>query len=148
MTTIKTGEAKTMRRLDRRDHLDDVFDQMQKMFNQFQDITDLNANVPVNVKEEDGKIIVTADMPGVQKEEINLKADKDGLEISAESKTEIKEENEKYLRKERSSKHYKRRIHWPAEVDPDTIKAKYEDGVLRVEAEKEEDSEDWDVSIE
>lgn len=137
-----------MRRLDRRDDLDDVFDQMQKMFNQFQDLADFRSNVPVNVKEEDGEIVVTADLPGVQKEDINLKADSDGLEISAESTEEVKEENEKYLRKERSSRTYRRRVAWPTEVDPETVSAEYSDGVLEVRAEKEEEGEDWDVEIE
>lgn len=137
-----------MRRLDRRDNLDDVFDQMHKMFNQFQDLADFRSNVPVNVKEEDGQIVVTADLPGVQKEDINLKADQDGLEISAESTEELKEENEKYLRRERSSRHYRRRVAWPAEVDPETVTANYRDGVLTVTADKEEEGENWDIEVE
>jgi HSP20 family protein len=136
-----------MRKLDRRDGIDDVVDHMQKMFNQFQDMADFRGSMPVNVKEEDGKVIVSADMPGVQKEDINLKADNDGLEISAESKEEIKEENEKYIRKERSSRTYRRRVAWPTEVDPETVSAEYTDGVLTVKADKE-DSEDWDIEIE
>lgn len=136
-----------MRKLDRRDGIDDVVDHMQKMFNQFQDMADFRDSMPVNVKEEDGKVVVSADMPGVQKEDINLKADNDGLEISAESKEEIKEENEKYIRKERSSRTYRRRVAWPTEVDPETVSAEYTDGVLTVKADKE-DSEDWDVEIE
>jgi HSP20 family protein len=136
-----------MRKLDRRDGIDDVVDHMQKMFNQFQDMADFRGSMPVNVKEEDGKVVVSADMPGVQKEDINLKADNEGLEISAESKEEIKEENEKYIRKERSSRTYRRRVAWPTEVDPETVSAEYTDGVLTVKADKE-DSEDWDVEIE
>lgn len=135
-----------MRRLERRD-FDDVFDQMQKMFNQFQDFTDLNAGMPVNVKEEDGEIVMQADMPGVQKEDINLKADEDGIEISAESSEEYQEENEKYFRRETSSRHYRRRIPWPTEVDQESITAKHEDGVLTIEAKKEE-GDDWNVEIE
>ena len=136
-----------MKRIDRRDDLDDVFDRMQKMFNQFQDFTELNQAMPVNMKEEDDRIIITADMPGIRKEDINLKADDSGVEISAEASEEIREENEKYLRKERSSRQYRRKVSWPTQVDPETIKAKYEDGVLTVEAEKEE-SEDWNVEVE
>jgi HSP20 family protein len=136
-----------MRRLDRRDGIDDVFDHMQKMFNQFQDMADFRGSMPVNMKEENGEVVVTADMPGVQKEDINLKADSDGLEISAESSEEIKEENEKYLRKERSSRTYRRRVAWPTEVDPESVTAEYNDGVLTIRADKEE-SEGWDVEIE
>lgn len=137
-----------MRKLDRRDNLDDVFDQMHKMFNQFQDMADFRSTVPVNVKQEDGKIVVEAELPGVDKDNINLKADDDGLEIAAESSAEIQEENEKYLRKERTSRTYRRRVAWPAEVDPETVTASYEDGILTVEAEMEEENEDWDIEIE
>ncbi|PSH01780.1 MAG: heat-shock protein [Nanohaloarchaea archaeon SW_10_44_10] len=136
-----------MRRLDRRDGIDDVVDHMQKMFNQFQDITDFGGRMPVNMKEEDGKVIISADMPGVQKEDINLKADSNGLEISAESKEEIKEENEKYIRKERTSRRYRRKVAWPTEVDPKSVSADYSDGVLKIEAEKEPESENWDIEI-
>lgn len=137
-----------MRRLDRRDDLDDVFDQMHKMFNQFQDLADFRSNVPVNVKEENGELVMTADLPGVQKEDINVKADSEGVEISAESSAEIQEENEKYLRKERSSRTYRRRVAWPTEVDHETVKASYEDGVLTITADKEGEGEGRDVEIE
>lgn len=136
-----------MRRLDRRDDIDDVFNRMQNVFSQFQDLADMSPGMPVNVKEEDEKIVVSADMPGVEKEDINLKADSEGIEISAESTEEFKEENEKYFRQERSSRKYRRTVSWPTPVDPETIRASYEDGVLTVEAEKEE-SEGWDVEIE
>lgn len=139
-----------MRRLDRRDDIDDVFDQMQSMFKNFQEFGEelaFGSNVPVDIKEEEGKIVMSADLPGVEKEDINLKADEEGVEISAESSQEIKEENEKYVRRERSSRSFRRRVRWPTEIDPETITAEYEDGVLNIEAEKEE-SEDWDIEIE
>ncbi len=140
-----------MKRMDRRDRFDGFFDQMQNMFNQFQNYgnLDITSGVAVNIREENGKVVLTADLPGVQKEDISLKADENGVEIAAESEQEIKEENEKYLRRERSSRRYNRRVAWPKDVDPETIKAKYEDGVLTVEAEKvEEDDSEWDVEIE
>ena len=136
-----------MRRLDRKNELDDVFEQMQKMFNQFHDLTDLRSNVPVDVKEEDGMIVINAELPGVDKEQINLKADSEGIEIMAESSAEMKEENEKYLRRERTSRTFRRRVAWPTDVDPETVEASYEDGILTVSAEKEESDDNWDVEI-
>lgn len=139
-----------VRRLDRRDNIDDLFGHMQKMFNQFQEFgkeLDIVSNVPVDVREDDGEVVITADMPGVQKEDINLKADSEGVEITAEAEEEYKEENEKYFRKERASRSYRRKVSWPSEVDPETIKAKYSDGVLTVKAEKES-TDGWDVDIE
>lgn len=139
------------KRLKRQDSFNEVYDQMQKMFNQMQSFSkDLNfgTNVPVDIKMEDNNVILTADLPGVKKENINLKADKDSVEISAESSTEIKEENEKYVRKERSSERFRRVVSWPTEIDASTIKAKYEDGVLRVEAEKVDSEDDESIEIE
>jgi len=140
-----------MKKMNRNDRFDNVFDQFQSMFNQFQNYgkeLELGSNVAVNIIEEEGKLVLTADLPGVQKEDISLKADENGVEISAESKQEIKEENEKYFRKERSSRKYNRRVAWPTDIDPETIKAKYEDGVLTVEAETEESDDEWNIDIE
>lgn len=139
-----------MRRLDRNDSLDDLQDQMRKMFNQLQSYgrERLSAEVPVDMKEEDGKIVVTADLPGVEKENINLKADDKRLEINAESSTEVTEENEKYIHRERSSRQFRRTVSWPVRVDTESISAEYEDGVLKVEAEKAQDAGGRDIDIE
>lgn len=139
------------KRLDRRDGVNDIFDQMHKMFNQMQSYSkDLNfkSSVPVDIKEEDGKVVLTADLPGVEKEDINLKADKDSVEISAESSAELKEENEKYIRRERSSRSFRRAISWPTEIDPETIHAEYNDGVLKVEADKKDSHSGDSIEIE
>lgn len=132
-----------MRRLDRNDG--DVFDQMQKMMEELQNkgmgfANDLTQSTPIDIREEDGQLIISADMPGVEKEEINVKADENQVEISAESSAEVKEENEKYLRRERRSRKFRRTVPWPKNVDPETVSAEYEDGVLEVSAEIEEDS--------
>ena len=69
-----------MRRLKRTDNVEDVFNQMENLFNQFHEkgmdfASELSPNFPVDIAEEEGSYVVTADMPGVEKEEINLKAD-------------------------------------------------------------------------
>ena len=126
-----------MRRLDRKDG--DVFDQMQKMFEELQDkglglAEDFSQSTPIDIREEDGQLIISADMPGVEKEEINVKADDNQVEISAESSAEVKEENEKYLRKERKSRRFRRTVPWPKNIAPETVTAEYEDGVLEISA--------------
>jgi HSP20 family protein len=131
-----------MKRLDRQDG--DMFDQMQKMMEELQNkgmgfASDLTQSTPIDIREEDGELVISADMPGVEKEEINVKADENSVEISAESSAEVKEENEKYFRKERRSRKFRRTVPWPKNIDPDTVTAEYEDGVLEVSAEVEED---------
>lgn len=140
-----------MRRLKRQDDLDDIFKQMENVFNKFQEkgtdfASELKPNFPVDIAEENGEFSITADLPGVDKEEINITADEESVEISAESSAEVEEENEKYYRKERSTRRFNRRVNFPSKVDPATVEAEYEDGVLTITAEKEEeDSREIDI---
>ncbi len=141
-----------MRRLKRQDDLDDIFKQMENVFNQFQEkgmnfASELKPNFPVDIAEEEGEFVITADLPGVDKEEINITADEESVEISAESSAELEEENEKYYRKERSTRRFNRRVNFPSKVDAATVEAEYEDGVLTITAEKEEE-EGREVEIE
>lgn len=133
-----------MKRLKRQDDLDDIFKQMENVFSQFQEkgmdfASELKPNFPVDIAEEDGEFIITADLPGVDKEEINITADEESVEISAESSAEVEEENEKYYRKERSTRRFNRRVNFPSNVDAESVEAEYEDGVLTIKAEKEEE---------
>jgi len=142
------GESKIMRRLRRQDE-GDVMNHFQKMFEEMQEMGKNivpGGQMPVDIREENGEIVITADMPGVQKEDISLKADDDQIEITAEGSQEIKEENEKYIRKERSKRMFRRSIPWPSAINPDTVEASYKDGVLEIRAEKE-DSEGRDIEI-
>ncbi len=132
-----------MRRLDRTDK--DPLSTMQKMLDEIQNkgldlASDLTQNIPVDIREEEGQIIVSADMPGVEKEDINIQADEESVEISAEDSQEIKEENEKYLRRERRSRSFRRTVRWPKEINPETVSAEYSDGVLEISAELDEDT--------
>ena len=141
-----------MRRLKRQDDVDDLFKQMENLFSQFHEkgmdfASELRPNFPVDIAEEEGQYIVTADLPGVEKEEINIKADNEGVEISAESSHEIEEENEKYYRKERSQRQFNRRVSFPSQVEAESIEASYEDGVLTITADKDEE-EGHDIEIE
>ena len=137
-----------MRRLRRQDE-SDVMDHFQRMFEEMQEMGKNivpGGQMPVDIREENREIIITADMPGVQREDISLKADEEGLEITAEGSQEIKEENEKYIRKERSKRMFRRTVQWPSKIDTETVKASYKDGVLEITAEKE-GSEGKDIEI-
>lgn len=140
-----------MKRLPRNDDMEDLFGQMERVFDQLQQkgmnvATGIKGGMPVDIQEEDGKYLVKADLPGVHKDNLSVKADETGVEIAGESEEEVQEQNEKYFRKERRSKSFNRRVNFPTEVDPETVTAEYEDGVLTLEAEKtEEDGKEVDI---
>jgi len=92
--------------------------------------------IKINLREVDDKLIVEAELPGFDKEDISVLLVDTTLSISAE-KQEHQEENNGYLYKESSSHaKYQRSIYLPFEVDGDDIKAYYNAGILRVDIPK------------
>jgi HSP20 family protein len=90
----------------------------------------------IDIKDKGDKIVVAADIPGVDKGDISINIRGDMLEISAEKKEEKEEKEEGYIRRERSYKKFYRALPLPAEVDKDKVDATLKDGVLRIEMPK------------
>ncbi len=73
-----------------------------------------------------------AEIPGIPKEQIEINIDKDGIEISAETKSEKEEKEKEYVSRERSYSRFYRNTPFPEEVIPEKAQATYENGVLEV----------------
>lgn len=92
----------------------------------------------IDVIETDKEVIATAEMPGLEKQDIKINLTEDRLEISAEREHEEKKEEKGYVYRERSSGSYYRAISLPSPVDPDNSKASYKNGVLEIKMPKTE----------
>ncbi len=92
----------------------------------------------IDLVETDKEVIATAEMPGLEKQDIKINLTEDRLEISAETKHEEKKEEKGYVYKERRSGSYYRAISLPSPVDPDNSKASYNNGVLEIKMPKTE----------
>jgi len=77
-----------------------------------------------DIVEEDDKIKVVVDMPGVEKEDIKLYISEDGKTLTIDAKGKDRK--------------YHKEVRLPAAVDPNKAKATYKNGVLSVELEKTE----------
>ncbi|MCD6456088.1 MAG: Hsp20/alpha crystallin family protein [Methanophagales archaeon] len=86
----------------------------------------------VDVIDKEDKVVVAADVPGVEKEDLSVNISGDRLEISAERKKEAEEKKEGYVRRERTYTSYYRLVPLPAEVDADKADATFENGVLEI----------------
>jgi HSP20 family protein len=86
----------------------------------------------VDVIEKGNDIIVTADMPGVDKNDIKINVRDNMLEISAERKSEQEQKGKEFYRHERSFSRFYREIRLPAAVDQSKAKATFNNGVLEV----------------
>jgi HSP20 family protein len=95
-------------------------------------------DVRVDVVEKNGTFKVRADLPGVKKEDINVRIDGNLVQVDAETKgeREFKGEGDKVLRSERYYGSVSRAFTLPQDVDEGKAVAKYEDGVLTLELPK------------
>ena len=114
-----------------RKELDDVFDNFGlTSFRGFGGENGLSMNV--DYSETDKDILISAEVPGVKAEDIDVSLHGDRLTIKAEKKSERDEEKENYHISERSYGSYARTFTVPEGVDPEAVKADIKDGVLKL----------------
>ncbi len=91
------------------------------------------SQVKTDISETDKELRITCEVPGLDKKDLKIEVDDEHrtLTISGESKSEKKEDNEKWHMVERSSGSFTRTFRLPTNVSTD-VKAKLEDGVLRM----------------
>jgi HSP20 family protein len=104
--------------------------------------------VSVDVAEKDDAYMVTADLPGVKKEDIQVQVDGAQVTLSAEVKRE-KEANdgERVLHTERSYGKTTRSFTLPVELDEGKVEAKFRDGVLELKLPKKAAAERKSITI-
>jgi HSP20 family protein len=86
----------------------------------------------VDIKEEDDRFVIHADIPGVAPEDIDISMEKGVLTIKGERKHEAEEDKEGYHRIERSYGTFMRRFALPKNVNAENISASSKDGVVEL----------------
>ena len=86
----------------------------------------------VEVLERDGQLIVRADLPGLNKDDVKVEVTDNALTIHGERKQEHEEEFEGWHRTERSYGSFYRTIPLPEGINAEAAKATFNDGVLEV----------------
>lgn len=98
-----------------------------------------NDFVPVNIKETGDAFILDVVAPGMEKSDFKVNVEKNMLTISAEKKSEVKNETEKLIKKEFSFRAFSRSFKLDDSIDTANINAKYEQGVLNIALPKKEE---------
>lgn len=88
---------------------------------------------PVNVFENGEAYLVRAEIPGVDKDTLDVSVKGDELTLRGERRISAAEPAAAYHRRERSGGAFRRVVTLPKAVDADRIRASYKDGVLEVE---------------
>lgn len=94
---------------------------------------------PANILEKNGLYQIELAAPGMEKTDFNVKLDGQVLTISAEKKTEKNSETDKVIRKEFSTKSFKRSFTLDEKIDAANITARYENGILTLELPKKDE---------
>jgi len=95
----------------------------------------------VDMTETEDAIVVTAELPGVAAEDVELQLVEDGLLIRGEKRSETTEENDKRHVVERTYGSFQRWIALPVEIAGDDVDASFKHGVLTVRLPKAEPAE-------
>lgn len=141
----------------RRSGVPNVFSEMDDMvkrmwfgfpFHNLQDDADLGWSPRLDVSETDAALEVVADLPGLEKKDINVTIEDDLLVIKGERKEEKEEKGKKFHTVERRSGSFYRALRLPLEVETDKIEAAFKDGVLTLKLPKSKQSKKKAAQIE
>ncbi len=102
----------------------------------------------VNITEIESGYRIDAEVPGVQREDVQVTVENGKLTIQGDRKFERSEENDKVHRVERSEGTFRRYFRVPADADSDSVKAAFKDGVLSVLIPKSESSKLKQIKVE
>lgn len=99
-----------------------------------------NSLMKTDIRESDGSYEMDIDMPGFQKEDIKAELKEGYLTISASTKknNDEKDENGKYIRRERYMGSCSRSFYVGSDVKQEDIKAKFENGILKLTVSRQE----------
>lgn len=91
---------------------------------------------PIDVQERDNEYIVSAALPGVDPQQVNIQTQDNTLRISGDIPEERPEEPGQWLLRERPTGHFERIVTFPANVATDQAQAEFRNGMLVVELPK------------
>ncbi len=101
----------------------------------------------MDLVEEGEHYVLRADLPGVEESDVNIELEDNVLTISGERRSKSEESREGYYRIERASGAFSRSLTLPEGIDPASIRASFEKGVLEVTIPKPEERKPRKVAI-
>jgi HSP20 family protein len=130
--------------------IDDLFEDFRKNFDSYMSpFVPMRSFLPrtrgfpvraplIDFMDRGDHFLLRAELPGFNKDMVDVEINKDTLVLKAEMKREGEEKDTGYLHRERTYSQAQRIINFPEEVNPDKVKAKMADGILELKIEKKE----------
>lgn len=131
-----------------RHNLNRVFDDFYFPFSREDDeLAVRNWDPVVDVYDNDDNIVLKAELPGVDKKDIEVDVKGRVLTLKGERSSDNKMTEDHYYRRERCFGKFERAFNLPVDVELDKIKANYKDGVLEVEIPKPEEKKPKQITV-
>ena len=127
-------------------------DQINRLFNdafeRAEGESNLTAWAPaVDISENEHELVVKADLPGIDAKDLDIRVENNVLTIRGERKFENKVNEDNYLRVERAYGSFSRSFALASTVNPEGIKADYQNGVLTLGVPKLEESKPKQINV-
>ena len=101
----------------------------------------------VDIREADDHLLVTAELPGLTRDDVNITLENNVLTLTGERKFEKEAKEENFHRVERSYGAFTRSFALPNNVDPEKVDAAFKDGVLNIRIAKAESARPRKIAI-
>lgn len=124
---------------------DSMFREFDRMLDPFRNRVVSYQSSAYDVDETDSEFLLSCDLPGMKKSDIDIQVTGNRLTISGERKTEKKSKQDQYT--ERRYGRFQQSFNLPDNIDTDKLEASYEDGVLYLALPKTESSQAKHVEI-
>ncbi len=109
----------------------------EDMFEPFQKMTFPEVRTPlINLMDKGDSIVVSVEVPGAEKKDINVDATEDSISVEANMKKEEKEKDKDYYRYEMRTSSFSRIIPMPEKIVPEKVTGKLNKGILELNAPK------------
>jgi HSP20 family protein len=102
---------------------------------------------PMNIRSEDDAFVLTAAIPGIRGEDLNIEIKEDVLSLRAQSEVEEEAENTRYLLKEIQGVQLDRKFRLPDPVNPEKAEARIKNGLLTLRIPKAEEARPRQIKV-
>lgn len=128
-------------------NIDNIFEDWNRTLNRVSEFAGDSRNLALDVHENNDAYIVKTDVPGASTDDIDIRLQENTLTITAETRSETREESENAILQERRFGTFSRRLRFPELVNGDAIEATYDAGVLTIMIPKAEEVKPRRISI-
>lgn len=123
-------------------------DMIDEFFNDALEVRERDGFKPaVDISEDNTHYHVKVNLPGIKKEDVKINLDDNVLHISGERRHETKKDDIKYHMVETSYGKFERAFTLPDNINSDSVKAEFKDGILNMTIEKKEKKVSKQISI-